>query len=77
MTELKYCTKCLWSVTDKDSSWTLRCVNDIVNSKDPWALSSKGIIGSSCREEREKGWLQFPACGIKGKQFKLKLDYKA
>lgn len=73
-----FCRDCKWSRTEdgKAKSWSLRCVNPIVNSKDSWALSygytegeGYSSFGSGCREERELGFFQFPACGIKGKLY--------
>lgn len=67
MTEVKYCTRCIWSVPERDSSWNLFCAHPTVNARDAWALASKDISGTSCRDERKLTWIQFPACGKAGK----------
>ena len=68
-----FCNDCKWSKSDNDSRWALKCHNPNVNSKDSWALGSAGTgRGTSCHNEREKTWGDFPACGMKGKQFDRK-----
>lgn len=74
MTKLKYCTECKYSQSESNSTWTLRCTHPAVNAKDSWALSSKVINGTSCREERELTWLHFPPCGKAGKLWEIRLD---
>ncbi len=70
MTEVKLCRNCKYSMHEPDREWYLRCVNPIVNSRDPWALSSGKTYGSSAQEERSKKWSG--KCGIKGKLWEKK-----
>lgn len=67
---VKLCNKCKWSVPEVNATWNLRCTNEEVNKKDPWALSAVVFSGSSCREERESRF--FAACGMKGKLWEAK-----
>ena len=71
MKEPVFCKDCKWAIPDGSASWSLRCINPKVNSKDSWALSSREITrGTDCNRERDRhGW--FAACGIKGKQWEL------
>lgn len=67
----KLCRNCIYS-TIRDNDWDLRCTNPVVNSNDPWALSSKEpLAGTSCRGEREVRW--FAKCGMKGKLYEERL----
>lgn len=69
--KVKYCKDCKWSFPEPQFEWNLKCSNQIVNSNDPWALSSSKVyIGTSCNEERKKKW--FSKCGMKGKQWEEK-----
>lgn len=72
MIKVKFCTDCVSSTPEINSTWSLRCLHPEVNAKDSWSLSSKIINGSSCRDEREKVWIQFPACGRAGKLWESK-----
>jgi hypothetical protein len=74
MIKVKYCVQCVWSHVDPTSTWNLRCMHPIVNAKDSWSLSSLNIHGSSCQNERERTWLDFPACGKVGKLWEIRLD---
>lgn len=74
MTKLKYCTECKYSQPEINSTWNLRCMHSAVNAKDSWALSSKFINGTGCREERELTWWYFPSCGKAGKLWEIRLD---
>lgn len=68
---VKYCKDCKWSST-LPNEWNLRCVNPMVNSKDPWALSAPKISGTSCSAERQIRW--FAECGINGNRWEAKDD---
>lgn len=77
MSNPKFCKNCKWSQPEERSEWTLRCINPEVNSKDSWALSSSTTIsGTTCRDERNLGWFEFPACGMKGKQYSPSMTYQ-
>jgi hypothetical protein len=67
-----YCSECSHSRQEKNSAWNNECVHPIVNSRDPWALSTNGGSwhGSSCREERSKRF--FARCGMSGKLWEPK-----
>ena len=65
------CRDCKHSEPDPSSTWTLRCLNPAVNSKDYWALASMlSARGTSCTVERDRTW--FSPCGMKGKLWELK-----
>lgn len=75
--EPKYCKDCKWSKWSKPEenyNWNLRCVNPVVNSKDSWALSATSISGTNAREQRDRRWYSFPACGMAGKLWEEKFD---
>lgn len=70
------CKDCKWSVPEEGSrsSWSLRCVNPIVNAEDSWALAAGDgrSAGSDPQSERRKtGWF-FVKCGMKGKLWEPK-----
>lgn len=67
MTKPKFCKDCAYSKPEEKSEWNLRCHNDQVNSKDPWALAHVKTNGTSCIDERSLGFFSFPACGKAGK----------
>jgi len=71
---IKFCRECKYSTLEPNSSWNLRCVNPVVNSRDPWALSATEPKGSSAREEREKTWTLrgMAPCGMEGKLWEAK-----
>ena len=67
MTNPKFCRDCTWSRPQKSSEWNLVCTNPLVLSEDEWELSRTDASGSSCRDERSKGFWKFPFCGKSGK----------
>lgn len=66
------CKECKFSIPEEHSEWNLRCINPIINAKDPFALATNSvkIHGSDCRRERSKTW--FIRCGMKGKLWEKK-----
>lgn len=68
---VKYCVTCNWSQEHKDYH-ELRCMHPLVNSKDSWSLADTQIRGTNCRAERDRGWLDWPACGKAGKLWEAK-----
>ena len=71
MTEPKFCAECVWATPEEKSEWNLKCTNPRVNAKDPWALASARMNGTSCRDERQGNW--FSACGKRGAQWEDKI----
>lgn len=69
MAQPKFCRDCAFVQPEKGSEWNLQCCNDFVVVKDSWTLSSSKAKGASCREERDKPWFIFPACGKAGKLY--------
>lgn len=68
----KFCIDCKYSFQSTHVS-ELRCNNPKVNSKNAWALGSDKVnYGVTCYGERDKGFFEFPACGMAGKQWTLK-----
>ena len=66
------CRDCKHSEPEKNSSWSLRCQNPVVNGADPFALaSSENGRGTDCRGERERKSL-FAKCGLRGKLWEPK-----
>lgn len=63
--EVKLCRDCKHSMPEPGSAWVLRCMHPVVNSGDPWALSSANPHGSSAIDERRKKWIG--ECGMAGK----------
>ena len=72
MKTIKYCRDCKFNQPEAGIEWKLRCVNDFVCGKDASLLSAIKNIGLSCRLERGKSWIDFPACGKSGKLFEAK-----
>lgn len=68
------CKDCMWSRSEENRDWYLRCVHPVINANDSWALSrGKGDTGygSDAQQERsKKGW--FTKCGMKGKLWQSK-----
>ncbi len=74
MRDIKFCIDCKHSKEGIHSSWELRCINPILNRKDPSALASGGTsTGSSAVLERSKKWL-FGECGMRGALWEKKDD---
>ena len=71
MKEPVFCKDCNWVIPDGNAAWNLRCIHPTVNSKDSWALSSRGQTrGTDCSTERARtGW--FAVCGMRGKKWEL------
>lgn len=70
----KFCIDCKYSFIFPGSLGELKCNNPKVNSKNAWALGSeKAGYGVTCYTERDKGVLEFPACGMAGKQWTAKV----
>jgi hypothetical protein len=69
MTKVKLCKDCKHHMPEPGSYWNLRCMHPLVNSEDPWALSSGKPHGSSARDERGKKWLG--KCGMAGKLWEM------
>lgn len=67
MIKPKFCRDCIWSHPEKGSEWGLACNNPLVIGNDEWELSRTEPRGSSCREERAKGFFSFAQCGKQGK----------
>ena len=65
------CRDCRWSSPENAYGSSLRCMNPIINSRDPWALSSTNLAGTSCKDERAKRSL-LAKCGMKGKLWETK-----
>lgn len=73
MKEVKFCKDCKYSNLELNSSYALRCIHPSVNSDDEWALSQVTLDGTSCRVERDKGFLaSYNTCGKSGKLFEKK-----
>ena len=69
--DIKLCRDCKWSYPEENSPWNLKCLNQRVNAKDAWALSStKPYAGTSCTDQRRVKW--FAVCGMKGKLWEQK-----
>jgi hypothetical protein len=66
------CADCKHSQPEDGFEWNNRCHHPIVNSRDSWALANNKSHGSSCRDERERGW--FAPCGMKGKLWEAKTE---
>jgi len=67
------CIECKWHKPTPHSAWTGECWHPLVISKDAWALANnnEGMPrGSSCFDERKKGW--FASCGQTGKLWEPK-----
>lgn len=67
MIKPKFCRDCTWSIPEKNSAWNLVCTNPLILGQDEWELSRTDARGSSCRDERSKGFWKFPFCGKYGK----------
>ena len=67
MTKVKFCKDCAYAKPEERSEWNLRCHNPEVNKNDAWALAYSKSNGTSCVDERGKGFFSFSACGKAGK----------
>lgn len=71
MTKVKRCADCVWGWMYHESSSNIYCSNSLVNKNNvdylarPCNKSNTNYINT--KDEREKGFFGFPACGKAGK----------